>query len=367
MHEWSRRDLLVAAGVTMGVAGCMESPLGNGADDPGTDNDERSAGQAARAPVEEPYVDVYEETVGSVVQVQVFGGAGAGEGEGSGFVYDDGRLVTNHHVVAGAAGVEVGFDGDRWREASVEGTDVYSDLAVLEVADRPAGVESLSLAEADPPVGTQVLALGNPLGFEASASAGIVSALNRSLPGPDGFSIPAAVQTDAGLNPGNSGGPLITLDGEVVGINTFAPAEGLGFAVSAPLARRVVPDLVETGSYTHSYVGVQLLTVTPVVAEANDLDIADARGILVVDVIEDGPADGLLEGSPESERLRGEEIPAGGDVILGVDGVATPTLDAFSAYMALETSPGDAVDLEVRRNGEERTVELELGERPQPG
>ena len=364
MHEYSRRDLLVAAGATVAVAGCTESPLGSDTGDQGSGGD-RSSGDTEGAPVEEPYVEVYEETVGSVVQVRMFGGAG--DGEGSGFVYDDGHLVTNQHVVAGADGVEVGFDGGRWREASIEGTDVYSDLAVLEVDDLPAGVEALSLAASDPPAGTQVLALGNPLGFEASASAGIVSALERSLPGPEGFSIPAAIQTDAGLNPGNSGGPLVTLDGAVVGINTYAPAEGLGFAVSAPLARQVVPDLVETGSYTHSYVGVQLLTVEPVVAEANDLDVADARGVLVVEVLDGEPADGILEGSPESERVRGEDVPVGGDVIQGVDGVATPTLDSFSAHMALETSPGDIVEMEVRRNGEQQTVEIELGERPQPG
>lgn len=349
----------------MSVAGCIESPLGSDTDDSGSGDDGRSAGDAGHAAVEEPFVEAYEETVGSVVQVQVF--ADIGDGEGSGFVYDDDVLVTNNHVVEGANAVEVGFDGGEWREASVEGTDVYSDLAVLEVEDRPDGIEALSLAESDPPAGTQVLALGNPLGFEASASAGIVSALERSLPGPDGFSIPAAIQTDAGLNPGNSGGPLVTLDGEVVGINTFAPSEGLGFAVSAPLARRVVPDLVETGSYTHSYVGVQLLTVTPAVAEANEIDVEDARGILVADVLGDEPADGILEGSPESERVRGEEIPVGGDVIQAVDGVATPTMDAFSAYMALETSPGDVVEMELYRDGEERTVEVELGERPQPG
>lgn len=366
MHERSRRELLVAAGAAVGVAGCTEvSPLGSGSGDSGSTGDGGNpAGRAGLAALEERYVEVYEETVGSVAQIQVFGGAETGEG--SGFVSDDGYLVTNHHVVAGADGVEVGFEAGQWREASVEGTDVYSDLAVLEVDDPPAGADSLPLAAEDPSPGTHVLAIGNPLGFEASASAGIVSALNRSLPGPGGFSIPAAIQTDAGLNPGNSGGPLVTLDGEVVGVNTFAPAEGLGFAVSAPLARRVVPSLVETGSYAHSYVGVQLRTVTPVVADANGLDVADARGVLVVEVIEDGPAAGAIRGSPEAERVRGEAVPVGGDVILGVDGMATPTLDSFSAYMALETSPGDVVDFEVRRNGDERTVEVELGERPRP-
>lgn len=372
VSDWSRRRLLSAAGVTLTMGGCTTVL---DLDEPGERTEGKGTAGAVDTPAstspspngsvgQGPYARVYEETIGSVVTVRVFGGGR--DGTGSGFVARDGTVVTNHHVVDGAGSVELAFGEGEWRSAEVLGTDVYSDLAALSVDDRPDYATSLALLRADPPIGTRVMALGNPFQLESSASAGIVSGVDRSLAGPNGFPIPDTIQTDAAVNPGNSGGPLVTLDGDVAGVISAGGGENIGFAISAPLARRVVPELAESGSYDHSYVGIRLLTVTPAVAEANDLPLEEPRGILVVDVVDGTPADGVLQGSPDSTFVRGSEVPVGGDVVLSIDGTPTPTLEQFTSHVALETSPGETVVLEVLRSGRRRTVDLTLGERPTP-
>jgi serine protease Do len=361
MSDWSRRRLLTTAGAALATAGCTTLETDAPADGTTSEPDEPESEGAAPAG---SYADVYDRTVGSVVTVRVYDGFS--NSGGSGFVRGDGIVVTNEHVVEGAERVDVAFTEGEWTTGELLGTDVYTDLAAIAVEEVPDYATSLPLATEDPPVGTRVLALGNPYQLEASASSGIVSGVDRSLSGVNRFPIPDAIQTDAAVNPGNSGGPLVKLDGEVVGVISAGGGENIGFAISAPLARRVVPELVETGSYSHAYVGVRLLTVTPRVAEGNDLDLEDPRGVLVTDVVEDGPAAGVLEESPDSTTVRGQSVPVGGDVVLSLDGSPTPTLDALTSVIALETSPGDVVDVELLRDGDRETVELELGERPSP-
>lgn len=367
MSDWSRRHLLSAAGATLATAGGatvldLESRVGRwrGA----ADERDRSTPGAGVDAGEEPFASVYEETIESVVTVRVYGGGRSGTG--SGFVRGDGSIVTNQHVVDGAETIELAFSEGEWRTAEVLGTDAYTDLAALSVDDRPGYATPLPMLEADPPIGTRVMALGNPYQLEASASAGIVSGVDRSLAGPNDFPIPDAIQTDAAVNPGNSGGPLVTLEGRVVGVITAGGGENIGFAISAPLTERVVPALVEDGSYAHAYVGVRLLTVTPTVAEANDLPLSDPRGVLVSEVVDGSPADGVLRGSPDTERARGSEVPVGGDVVLSLDGSPTPTVEQLTSVVALQTSPGDTIAVEVLRDGDRRTVDLTLGERPPP-
>jgi serine protease Do len=369
MSDWSRRQLLSVGAVAAASAGCaaltdLDTVDRQASDATPTDEPAKETPSPADEPDagDESYAAMYQRTIGSVVTIRVYDGYSAGGG--SGFVRGDGTIVTNQHVVEDAEEIDVAYTEGEWTTAEVLGTDAYADLAVLEPDERPGYAEPLPLRRSDPPIGTRVLALGNPYQLEASASSGIVSGIDRSLSGPNDFPIPDAIQTDAAVNPGNSGGPLVDLDGNVVGVITAGGAENIGFAISAPLAREVVPELATTGSYAHAYIGVRLLTVDPVVAEANDLPLEDPRGVLVSEVVDDGPADGVLFGSPDTETVQRRTVPVGGDVVLSLDGAPTPTLERLTGHIALEVDPGDTVEAELLRDGERETVELTVGERP---
>jgi S1-C subfamily serine protease len=369
---------MVAAGA--GLSGCSApgnsagrstTPASSGATPSSTDPERaRATGTDAvsqRSPAESTgqnaYTAVYRETIPSVVLVRVYG-AGGPLGQGSGFVHPDGsHVVTNQHVVDGARSVRVRFHDGTWREARVSGTDVYSDLAVLAV-DAPETAPPLALVDAEPEIGTQVVALGAPFSLGGSVSAGIVSGVDRSLPSQTGFSIPDAVQTDAAVNPGNSGGPLVALDGRVVAVINSGQGENVNFGISAALTRRVVPALAAAGRYRHAFMGVRLTDVTPAVARANDLDAV--RGVLVVDALDGGPAAGTLRGSAAERTALGQRVPAGGDVVVALDDTPTPSQAALASHLAVETSPGDRLDVTVLRGGREEEVSFELGARPLP-
>lgn len=355
----TRRRLLRVAGGTVALGAVSGSV---------TANTGRSAVERTQGTVQEQderYTEIYAEAIDSVVLVNVFGDGDDDEmpgGLGSGFVVDGGYVVTNDHVAGNAAEVELQFRDEQWRSASVVGSDVHSDLAVLEVDDVPDAADGLSFTETEPTVGQEVLALGNPLGLDASISQGLVSGVDRSLPSPTGFSIPAAIQTDAPVNPGNSGGPLVSLAGDVLGVVFAGAGQTIGFAISAALANRVVPALADDGEYQHAYLGVSVLPVGPLVAEANDLE--EPRGVLIVDVLPDAPADDVLEPADDVESVDGDPVPVGGDVIIAIDDQDIPNQERLSSVLALETSPGETVDVEVVRDGEHQTVELTLEPRP---
>ena len=347
----TRRDVLSAAGTAAaaGLAGCVQ--VG------------RSGGSTADAGADA--ATVYEETLPSVVGVRVYGEGGP-LAQGSGFVGPDGAVVTNEHVVAGATDVKLRFDGNEWRGATVVGTDAYSDLAVLAAESMPDDAAPLSFVDTDPepPVGTPVLAIGSPYGFTGSASEGIVSGVDRLLPAPNDFQIADAVQTDAALNPGNSGGPLVTFGGDVVGVVSAAGGENVGFAISAALAKRVVPALAADGRYDHPYMGTSLMEVTPAVAEAYGL--ADVGGVVVVEVLPDGPSRDVLRGSEGTTPVDGVRVPTGGDVVRGLAGAPVETMADLSTKLALDTSPGETIPVTVLREGAATTVHLTLGTRPRP-
>ncbi|WP_049928340.1 S1C family serine protease [Halopiger goleimassiliensis] len=357
----SRRRLLRSVGAGTAALGFVGTGSSIGRADDGddltdSDSDDRTDSEGGQ------YTAVYEETIDDVVLVTV---AGVDEetpgGLGSGFVVDD-YVVTNDHVVQGASEVELQFSDEQWRTATVVGTDTYSDLAVLEVEDFPDPVDGLAFADEQAAIGQEVLALGNPLGFDASVSRGIVSGVGRSLPSPTGFSIPAAIQTDAPVDPGNSGGPLVNLEGDVLGVVFAGAGRGIGFAISAALAERVIPSLIEEGTYQHAFMGVGVEPVGPVLAEANDLE--EPRGVMIVRVTPNGPADGVLEPATDLVAVDGAPVPVGGDVVVAIDGEPIPNQDRLSSYLALETSPGDEIEVEVVREGERETVVLTLEERP---
>lgn len=313
---------------------------------------------------EHDYETLYRETIPSVVSVYVTPDETAMRGSGSGFVYDgDGHVVTNQHVVGDASEVDVRFSEGDWRIGRVIGTDVYTDLAVIRIDDLPAYADPLPVANENPTPGTPVAALGNPMGLDGSVSTGIVSGANRSMPTGNGFAIPDTVQTDAPVNPGNSGGPLVTLDGAVVGVNRARGGDNIGFAVSAEVVERVIPALVEDGQYRHPYLKVRTLDVSPSMAEANGLD--EPGGVLVTDVSL-GPASGALIGCQGTRVVRGCEIPVGGDVIVAIDGQPVGSHEALMRYLLLETRPGKPIEVEIIRDGKQITEHLTLGERPDP-
>lgn len=310
------------------------------------------------------YTRAYREIAPSVTTVRV--STPGGGGQGSGAIRDGRHVVTNQHVVADATHVSVVYSDGTYATASVRGADPYSDLAVLRVpGGHPTDAPALSFADRDPAIGTEVIAVGTPLGVGESVSAGIVSGVDRSLPAPNDFTIADAIQTDAAANPGNSGGPLATLSGRPLGLVNSVRGNDITFAISGALMDEVIPALIERGRYEHTFVGVSILGVTPAVAEANGL--ATTRGVYVVRVLADGPADGALRGT-DGERTTafGQQVPVGGDVIVSVDGRTVADPGEFGSYLALETDPGDTIRLGVLRDGERTTVRVTLGTRPAP-
>ncbi|WP_115864350.1 S1C family serine protease [Halorussus litoreus] len=353
----SRRRFLQLGGTALaaGLAGCgAQVPTDEGPDEAGLAAESTgSEGQASGS--ESVYTQVYRETIDSVVLVRTDGG------QGTGFVFDDGHVVTNAHVVGEATATDVRFSEGQWSSGEVVGSDPHSDLAAVAVEEVPSSATPLPFVESDPVVGQEVVAIGNPYDLDGSATTGIVSGVDRSIPALTGYRIPDAIQTDAAVNPGNSGGPLMTLDGRVAAVINSGGGDNIGFGISAALTQRVVPDLIEDGEFRHAFVGVAFANVTLALADANDM--TEARGLLVTSVASDGPAADVLRPS-ETELVDGTRMPVGGDVLLAIDGTRLPTTEDLGSYLALQTRPGDVVEFDILRDGSRQTVEVELGVRP---
>jgi 2-alkenal reductase len=291
-------------------------------------------------------------------------------GSGSGFVYsEDGYIVTNNHVVAGSNQFEVVFANGERRTARLVGSDVDSDLAVLQVNDLPEGVRPLPLAAADNiQVGQFVIAIGNPFGEQGSMSLGIVSGLGRSLVSQRGlengssYSLPDVIQTDAPINPGNSGGPLLNLAGEVVGVNsaiasTTGTNSGVGFAIPVSALHRIIPGLIADGEYHYPYIGAGFDDEISL-AEESAYGLSQTQGAYILNVVAGGPADdaGLIAANPNNGR--------GGDLIIAIDGRVINSFADLNSYLVFHSVVGQTIDLTVLRDGEEITAPLTLGERP---
>jgi putative serine protease PepD len=284
-------------------------------------------------------VEVHSTTGG---QADPLGGQSpGGQATGSGFVIDKaGHIVTNQHVVAGATSVNVQFSDGAEVKARIVGTDPSTDIAVLDV-DRPASkLTTLRFApESSLQVGNPVVAIGSPFGLDGTLTAGVISALGREIQSPNGFTIENAVQTDAALNHGNSGGPLLDSQGRVVGVAAQIRSDsgenvGIGYAVPGDTAQRVARALIQNGSVAHAYLGVSL---------PNDgaAKIEDVKG-----------------GTPA-----GKAGLQAGDEVTAVDGKAISTGDELREAIDAK-QPGDKITLTIKRNGDERTVQVTLGERP---
>jgi S1-C subfamily serine protease len=292
--------------------------------------------------------------------------------QGSGFVIDKaGHIITNYHVVEGASEVFVSFSENERIRAEIVGSDPSTDIAVLQIDVRARALSPLVLGDSDAvEVGDPVVAIGNPLGLERTVTAGIVSALQREITAPNGITIDRVIQTDAPINPGNSGGPLLNTTGEVIGVNSqIAPDPeggrgniGIGFAVPIDTVKEVVSQILETGRVDHAYLGVQVQTVDPAIAESIRLPVDE--GVLVAAVQPDSPAEAAgLKGGNTTVVVNGVTYVLGGDVIVGIDGEPMKTADDVR-HVVRSKRPGDVVSIQINRDGTEKTLRVELGRQP---
>ena len=298
---------------------------------------------------------IYERASKAVVEISA--GGGGGRAQGSGFVFDeDGHVVTNQHVVAGASSISVSFWNGAELGAELVGTDPSTDLAVLRVQASPTLLEPLRLADSSAvDVGDPVLALGSPFGLEGTITSGIVSALHREMTAPNNFTITDTIQTDAAINHGNSGGPLLDHRGRVIGVNAQIESEsggsdGVGFAIPSNTVRSIVRQLIETGEVQHAYLGIQM---TPI-----------PDGVAVTRVLPGTPAErGGLRAATGTRLVDGQERPTGGDVVVEFDGEKVTSATALQSAVDARR-PGEKVSITVLRDGSERTLEVTLAVRP---
>jgi S1-C subfamily serine protease len=274
-------------------------------------------------------------------------------------------------VIEGAERIEVNFDDDTSYQAEVVGVDPRNDIAAIQV-DAPA--ELLTPAELGVSenlvVGQRAIAIGNPFGqFGRTLTIGVISALDRTLEGPGGRMITGVIQTDAAINRGNSGGPLLDSNGRVIGINSaiFSPtgaSAGVGFAVPIDTVRRILPDLLELGRYRHPWLGIHYAyALTPGLAEILKLPVD--RGMLLVQVYDGSPlALGNVRGAQDEAILGNQRVYVGGDILTTVDGVQVGRLQELETLLEDNYRVGDTVNVTLIRDGQEYTITVELAEEP---
>jgi putative serine protease PepD len=269
-----------------------------------------------------------------------FPGGGTQQAEGSGFVYDaGGDIVTNEHVVSGATSIKVKLSGGATYTAKLVGSDPSTDLAVIKVDAPASALKPLALGDSSSvEVGDGVVAIGSPFGLPGTVTTGIVSALDRTIQAPNQFSIPGSIQTDAAINHGNSGGPLLDLQGKVIGINAQIESDsggndGVGFAIPSNTVKSVAAQLISGGKVAHAFLGVSLDSGAARIAEVRAGTPAEAAGLKV------------------------------GDVITAVDGKKVTSSSALQSAIDARR-PGDTVTVTYTRSGSEKTAQVKLGTRP---
>jgi len=309
---------------------------------------------------------------GVIVQYDIFGRPYYTQVQGSGFVYNfSGQIVviTNHHVVQSVINLTITFINGDGYAATVLGSDPYADLAVLSVNApsyefKPLEVVSSSTLK----VGDIVVAVGNPYGLAGSISIGIVSALGRTITEEQtrGYPIANIIQTTAPLNPGNSGGPLLNLQGQVVGVTTaiVSNSQGLGFAIPSNTILREISSLVTIGYYNkHPWLGAAGVDMTYEIAKAMGVNVT--YGWLITQVVSGGPAATAgLRGGTKQVLIAGQYVPVGGDIIIAINGTRITNGDALSTYLEENTLPGQIIEVTVIRGNQTLTVPLILGTRP---
>ena len=294
------------------------------------------------------------------------------ESLGSGFVIDKaGHIVTNFHVIQGAQQIQVSFSGQDEINATVVGKDPSTDTAVLKIDAHARALTPLTLGNSDAvTVGDPVYAIGNPFGFTRTLTTGVVSAVQRQIEAPNSLKIDHAIQTDAAINHGNSGGPLLDAAGRVIGvtsqISTGTTGQqgnlGIGFAVPINTVRQVAAQIIATGKAEHAFLGVTTAAITPQLARLFNLPVS--HGLLVTDVDSGSNADkaGIVPGKTPV-IVQGESYNVGGDIIVSIDHEALSTFDQLRDAIA-QHKPGDKVQLQIYHHGSKKTVTVKLGNRP---
>ena len=296
-------------------------------------------------------------------------------GLGSGFVIDsEGHILTNAHVVDGAQGdITVSFSNNEKVVAKVIGVDNATDVAVLKVDVPSSALTVIPLGDsAGLKVGSGVVAIGNPFGQDRTVTSGIISAVARSIQAPNGFSINGAIQTDAAINHGNSGGPLLDMSGQVIGINSQidtggqanSGSVGIGFAVPINLVKQVTADIMATGKAQHAWLGVQLSDVDPTLA--SQTKIGSDYGAMVANVTTGSPAAKAgLTGATGETTIGGQSYAVGGDVIVEANGDKIEGVKDLQAAVS-SLKPGDKLELVVKTStGETKNITAILGDQPQ--
>ncbi len=325
-------------------------------------------------------IAVYERVAPAVVNITTqvlrtsfFWGAIPEEGSGSGFLWDtDGHIVTNYHVITGARRIEVSFGEGMSMPATVVGTDPTNDLAVLKVDSVPEGIAPVEVgSSADLKVGQTAIAIGNPFGqFERTMTQGIVSALNRTIE-TDTTVLRGVIQTDAAINRGNSGGPLLDLHGRLIGVNTaiFSPtgtSAGVGLAIPVDKVRRVVPALIRDGRFPHPWLGIEELgyELSPALARALRLPVES--GLLIARLYRNSPADKAgIRGAQSEVILGNRRYLVGGDILVAINDVRLSRWEDLNAYLDEQAEVGQTVTLTIIRDGRELTLTAVLEDTPE--
>ena len=290
-----------------------------------------------------------------------------GQALGSGFVLDGaGHIVTNDHVVAGATSISVEFADGSTYDAQLVGADPSTDVAVVKVDAPSSKLTPLQLGDSSAvQVGDEVVAIGSPLGLNETVTSGIVSALHRTITSPNNFAINDAIQTDAAINHGNSGGPLLDLEGQVIGINSQIESDsggndGIGFAVPSNTVKSVASQLIASGVVEHAYLGVGVATIDPTLAS----QLGVPTGVEVTEVQPGTPAaDAGLVAADSAKVIDGQQVPVGGDIITAIDGQKISSSEELQNVVGAK-KPGDSITITYTRGGSEHTLSLTLGTRP---
>jgi len=313
---------------------------------------------------------IYKRDAPGVVQVTATDPTQGSSSLGSGFVIDKaGHIVTNFHVVRGATKVYVSFSGQDQLAGTVVGVDPSTDIAVLTIQAHPSALTPLELGNSDAVrVGDTVYAIGNPFGYTRTLTSGIVSAVQRRITAPNTLPIDNAIQTDASINHGNSGGPLLDAAGRVIGVASQIYAEnsqqgniGIGFAVPVNTVRNIAAQIISTGKVLHAFLGVE---TEPITAQLAKLYHLPSSGLIIRSVVPGGPAAKAgIVGGTTNVVVDGESYRLGGDVIVGVDGAPVSAFEQLRDAVARK-KPGDKVKLEVIRNGSRKSITATLGQAP---
>lgn len=319
--------------------------------------------------------EIYERASSGVVQITStsgnIGGASPQQALGSGFVVDKaGHIVTNYHVIEGADEIRVSFSNQDTVQAQLVGSDPSTDLAVLQVDTSATALTPLPLGDSDKvEVGDPVVAIGNPFGLDRTATSGIVSALQRLITAPNQYTIDHVIQTDAPINHGNSGGPLLNSRGQVIGVNTQIETGGadsgnvgIGFSVPSNTVKDVIAQIMRTGRVDHAYLGISGQAVSTVVADTYNLPVA--KGVLVESVTSgSGAGKAGLKGGETQVVVAGETYVLGGDIIVAFEGKQISSIEQLRDAIAGH-KPGDRIKLVIYRDAKKTGVTVTLGRQP---